>query len=390
MSRKFSLAVLTLLLSLSLPSVRSASWAQDLDDMDMFGDSGQKDATPQPPGDPLDLGNFGDLGSPTEPTTEGEVQPSPMEQLEIELQKIRDLADNGKCGEAIAAANQILTLNPNLGPVHFLKGKCLAELKEYQMAIASFDQAIRYGGSFPGVVEQASIAKGDVLMELNPPQYQDAASAYETAVQLNPINAEYLLKRSKAQVRLASSGLDFNAGANVEQAINSLDRVIEAEKSNAEAHMERARAYLLKQDLDKAAEDADQAYTLDPESSDYAARRGIVYLSRAQDERRRYDADMDQVVRDFQVAINSFDRYLAMEGDKAKEDFEDAGPDAFRPDQILGVYRRHANRARRPVEGRSRRVLLSRRNCQLRPSDPIRTGCGQCVLSTGHCPADTR
>ena len=257
-----------------------------------------------------------------------------MQQLELEIQKIRELSESGKCGEAITAANQLLALNPNLAPIHYLKGNCLAEFKEYQMAIASYDQAMRYGSSFPGVVEVASVAKGDILMELTPPQYQDAAAAYDTAVQLNPINTEYLLKRSKAQVRLASSGLDFNAGLTVEQAINSLDRVITEDSSNAEAHMERSRAYLLKQDLDKAKEDADQAFSLEPGSSDYAARRGIVYLSAP----RMNAVDMTPTwirpSQDLQTAIQSFDRYLAAEGEKTKEDFEDAAPDAFRPDQV--------------------------------------------------------
>ncbi len=46
--------------------------------MDTFGDSGEgRDAATA--GRSLELGVFGDLGSPTEPTTEGEVEPSPME-----------------------------------------------------------------------------------------------------------------------------------------------------------------------------------------------------------------------------------------------------------------------------------------------------------------------
>jgi tetratricopeptide (TPR) repeat protein len=43
---------------------------------------------------------------------------------------------------------------------------------------------------------------------------------------------------------------------------------------------------------------------------------------------------MDKVADDLQVAISSFERYLAAEGEKTKEDFEDADPDSFRPDQV--------------------------------------------------------
>ena len=64
MSRKFLLALLALLLSLAVPSSRERLWAQDLDDVDMFGDSSQEDQSPQPPDDQLDLGQFRRPGCP--------------------------------------------------------------------------------------------------------------------------------------------------------------------------------------------------------------------------------------------------------------------------------------------------------------------------------------
>ena len=337
MSRKFALAFLTLSLFVAASTTCLPVFAQDLGDIDMFGDAPKDDQPQERQDDPLD---FGDLAPADPQMGEGSLEPTAQEEfmqaLEAEMQKGRKLAEAGNCGEAIGVFNGILAQRETqrYAPALLEKGKCLAKLNEIGLANMNLKEALRGASAYPDLMVEVSIAQGDVFMDSRPPNYQDAVESYDLAVQTDPMNLQALLKRSQAQIRLASTGYDANAALNLEQAVKSLDRVIDADDSLADAYMERARANLLKQELDKAIDDADKAYLLNDESSEFAARRGVIYLSRAEDEKRRYDSDMDQVVADYQIAINSFAEYLRAEGSKSKDDFDKDDPDAFLPDQV--------------------------------------------------------
>jgi tetratricopeptide (TPR) repeat protein len=309
----------------------------DLGDLDMFGDTPDAQ-TPATEDDPLNLDDFGGL-QPGAETDTGELQPE-QKTYEQALQEGIELAANGNLAEAVGTFNALLNPqaggNPRFAPAALELAKAYVELGELQLATQYFGQAINDGAPFPGVVAEANIELGTVLLEqgLN----ADAVESFSQAVQTDPFDAFALFMRGKALIRSATS---FAAGPGaleqVEQAIDSLDRAIGLDDGNTEAYRERSRAYSITQQWDKAIADSDQSLQLDPESPETIARRGYTYLYRGANERNRPDADTSAAIADLQVAVEAFDDYLMIEGGKKKEDFEDADPETVRPDEILSA-----------------------------------------------------
>ncbi|MEM7313460.1 MAG: tetratricopeptide repeat protein, partial [Planctomycetota bacterium] len=68
--------------------------------------------------------------------------------------------------------------------------------------------------------------------------------------------------------------------------------------------------------------------------------------------KRKFDADMDSVVNDYQSAIDAFDRYFEIEGpDKTKDDYDDiADPEFVKPDQAY-LFRAIAKISKANEEG---------------------------------------
>lgn len=308
--------------------------AQDISDIDMFGDTAQPDTPPAD--DPLNLDDFGgpDLGADVPPDG---TQPQ-QKTYEEALQEGIALAERGQLAEAIRIFGNILNPqmggNPNYAPASLELGKVHAELGEYELARQEFEQAAGTGAPFPGVVGEATVELGKVYMEQR--LYTDAIESFELAVRNDPFDANALFLRGQAHIRSASSfGVGPGVGELIESAIESLDRAIELEEDNAEAYRERAQAHVYLRKFDKAVEDADKALSLDSESPETIARRAFTYLSRGANERNRYDADLEAAIADLQIALDAFNDYLAIEGDKVKEEFEDADPNLVRPDQVL-------------------------------------------------------
>lgn len=295
----------------------------NLDDINPFGE----DATDAPSADGL-LDN---------PATE---QPAAPERRTVEdvYKQAEALVADGKCSEAIELYSQILAANPNYVPAYLGRGKCLADLGENQLALESLAQAVSYGARYPQVFAEASAERGKVLLELG--QFQEASDDFSAAVQSSPADAEYLFLRGKAFMRLASMPqTGFSQTDYVGQAISSLKRAIELDGEYAEAYLERGAAYANSGKYDKAIDDLEQASELDDETSKITAQLGFVLMRRAETEKRKYDADIDAVVADYQNAIDAFDDYFKIEGDKEPEEYDDIeDPEFVKPGQVY-LYR---------------------------------------------------
>ena len=320
MNRNVCNVFLLVLLSLTLPA-GITSWvaAQDLGDIDMFGD----DTADDPSGDAgmgLDDPGLG-LGGDDLGGQDPGLDPQPMNPVEQQLLQGKQLADEGRCGEAMQIFNGLLAQNPQLAPAHLEKARCLATLTEYTLALQSLDAALGSARAFPGVEEAVFFERGEILMTQQ--LFGEAVETYNQLVQLNPMNADYLYKRGKALLRGIRSQFNPNPANDIDLAIASLDRAIELQDI-PEAYIERAEAYQLQNKFDKAIADIDLAAQANSDDPDVHWRRGATYLARAENERRSHNSDLGIAIDDYQVALDAFTQFIDLEGDKTKDDYDDA------------------------------------------------------------------
>jgi len=257
--------------------------------------------------------------------------------VEEVFEEATNLVNEQKYDEAIPLLSQILTASPNYVPAALVRGQAFFEIGEMQLALESYGLAVNYGVRFPALYGQALAARGSVLMDLG--NFEEAADDFSLAVQSAPSNPEYLFLRGKAYARLAqtpSSGFGDSSTDYAGQAISSLSRAIAIQDDYAEAYAERGNIYSLSNPprFEDAIEDFQKAVSLDGETPNYQAQQGFLFLRRAEFERRRPKSKKNQVVQDFQNAINAFSTYLASEGQKPKSEFEGLPDNIFRPGQV--------------------------------------------------------
>ena len=250
------------------------------------------------------------------------------------------LFESGDYGGALRIYNLVLAQVPNSGPLHLLKGRCLAELGEKELALGSFTTAENYLQTSPA----PPIEKGKIYYEMR--DYKNAVTEFSKAVAADPLNSESLLERGKSQLKLAQLSLNApsllgppNTGALVEQAIDSLERVTEIDPQNAEAFSQLSRARSLMQDSDEAVEDARKALQLSDDVQ-YAGRLGIAYQSRADNEKQqRFQKDLAQAALDYHYAIDQFSAFLDEKGNPQLDQTEfEEDPDLISP-QAIYQYR---------------------------------------------------
>ena len=246
------------------------------------------------------------------------------------------LFDAGDYAGAMQIYNAFLAQNPNFGPAHLMRGRCLAEIGEIESALNAFTNAATYVPQSP----EPAVEKGKIYLELR--DYQNAVTEYSNAVQADPFNPETLLQRGKAQLKLAqltqqspSFGTP-NTAAIVDQALRSLERVTEIDPENAEAFSELSLVRSFLGEMDEAIEDARKARSLDPQEVQYAARLGFSYKGRADNETvERYEKDLGTAVADYRQALAAFGAYLQAKGDPNMDQTEfEENPDASPPQDI--------------------------------------------------------
>ncbi len=206
---------------------------------------------------------------------------------------------------------------------------------ELDLALQSLEIIDQFGARDAATAVEALLVKGNIQMELQ--RYDEAIETFGTGVQSNPMDPEFLFLRGKASIRSYSRLSQLGVGGGPElldTARRSLERTIEIDPEYAEAHAELGSVYLALNDYDQAVASITRATELD-DSSDLQARKSFALSTRAAVEENRPDADLDEVVSDYQSAIEAMDKFLASEGGKSKEDFKDADAEAIQPDKVF-------------------------------------------------------
>src|SRR5665647_3862506 len=229
---------------------------------------------------------------------------------------------------AIELINTAIAVNPNSASAYSNRGNALGALKQYQAAVASYDQAIAIK---PDHVN-AYFNRGKALYELK--QYQDAIASFDQAIAIKPDHADAYCDRGVAMSDLKQ----------YQAAIASYDKAIAIQPNHAKAYCNCGVAwYELKQHR-IAIDCYEKAVNIAPSYADAYFNRGVVL-----NELKQYKAAIESydiavaiepdnavayaycgiALREFyqhQAAIDSFDKAIALKPDYADAYFNRIAP----------------------------------------------------------------
>jgi tetratricopeptide (TPR) repeat protein len=160
--------------------------------------------------------------------------------------------EKGNWTSAIDYFKQVLVDEPNSPDIYYHLGDIYRFEGKYKEAASAYQSAIKIDPSFA----PAYLGKGRTLLESTPSKPEDAIAAFQQAIAKDPQMAEAYLEMAKSNLVLndASSALGW------------LDKFVQNAPDNAISTMYRAEAYLMQGQSDKALSEVEKANQLDPTS----------------------------------------------------------------------------------------------------------------------------
>ncbi|MCA2937981.1 MAG: tetratricopeptide repeat protein [Microcystis sp. M113S1] len=156
--------------------------------------------------------------------------------------------------QAIASYDQALEFKPDKHEAWTNRGFALGNLGRFEEAIASYDQALEIKPDF----HEAWYNRGSALDDLG--RYEEAIASYDQALEIKPDKHEAWYNRGNA--------LD-NLGR-YEEAIASYDQALEINSNDANTYYNKACCYGLQNNVELAIENLQRAINLDVEYQDMA------------------------------------------------------------------------------------------------------------------------
>jgi tetratricopeptide (TPR) repeat protein len=164
------------------------------------------------------------------------------------------------------------------------RGTAFFNRRDYDRAIAEFDEAIRLDPNFAAAFYGRGCAydgKGD---------YDRAIKDYDEAIRLNPKDAAFFSNRGTA----------YWSKSDCDRAIPDYDEAIRLSPNEATYFSNRANAYKKKGELDRAMKDYDEAIRLNPKNATFFVNRAGLFQDRR---------DYDHAIKDYDEAIRLNPRY---------------------------------------------------------------------------------
>jgi tetratricopeptide (TPR) repeat protein len=197
---------------------------------------------------------------------------------------------------AIASFSQAIILQPNMAVAYLYRGLVYAIKEDHHKAVMDYNEAIGLDSNFA----EAYYNRG--LSQYALGALDRAINNYTNAIKRNPNYTEaYLARAISYRVRGINLGeystpspQNFSRKDYYNLTVADCDQVIRLDPSNIEAYKHRARAYFAINNADpRAFADYAEAIKLDPNSYDLYIERGNIYFKKG---------DFDKAMADFEAA----------------------------------------------------------------------------------------
>jgi tetratricopeptide (TPR) repeat protein len=201
---------------------------------------------------------------------------------------------------AIASYDQALKLNPNKDEAWYNRGNALDDLGRYEAAIASYDQALKLKPN----KDEASYNRGNALFQLR--RYEEAIASFDQALKFKPNDDEAWNNRGNALGNLGR----------YEEAIASFDQALKLNQNYDEAWYNRGNALDNLGRYEEAIASYDQALKLKPndDSAWYNRGNALGNLGRYEEAIASYDQALKLKPNDDSAWYNKACCY-ALQGD---------------------------------------------------------------------------
>ncbi len=171
------------------------------------------------------------------------------------------LGRSGKEEAALAVFEESIELEPQYALAYYNMGNTLNNLGQPAEAMKAYDSAIQYGDT--GVTVMSLIDKGNIL--LNWERYQEALSAFNEAIRLDPQDA-----------------LAYNGKANAlhylrqyQEALSAFNEAIRLDPQEISAHFNKGNLLYDRGQYKEAIQEYDIALRLNPQDPNIAQNRNL-------------------------------------------------------------------------------------------------------------------
>ena len=240
------------------------------------------------------------------------------------MRRARLCALAGDFGAALAAADQLVELDPHVGAAYGVRGTVHKQRGALAEALSDFDHAIELGPSDAVTFQY----RAQVKAELD--QHRAAVADYTEAIRLDPNRAELYVERAQIQV---SQGL-------LDDALADATRALDLDPENHDALRLRGVIYEAQDANAEALADYGDVIRLGDRTADAFRNRGDVHLKLGSLQEALEDyTQAIEVDRSYLPAYLGRGRACALLGDdgRALRDFETAiAIDSNNPDALTG------------------------------------------------------
>ncbi len=169
--------------------------------------------------------------------------------------------------QALECLGKALTINPEFADAHLNRGNVLADLKRFDLALASYDKAAALN---PDFVDAHYNRAG--LLQQDPARLNEALASYDKAIALDPAFAKAHNNR----------GLTLEKFGRYEEALACYDRAIALAPALVEAHNNRGLVLQTLDRFDEALATFETAVALKPDFVETLDNRGnlLLFLNR--------------------------------------------------------------------------------------------------------------
>lgn len=209
-------------------------------------------------------------------------------QLEGLVTQAKQLISEGKYDAGIQEADKALAIDAKFAAAQVARGMAFNGKGEYDTAMKEFDLVTAITGREPEKLQNRADAYA-----------HRSHSLYQKGQYLDAIDNAYFATLEKFDHPLAhiNRAVAYVARQDFDRAINSANRAINIDENSAEAYSIRSLAYAGKKNADQAIKDADKAIALDSKLAESFQRRAVAFVVKGDAAKAKQDLDQAIVLK---------------------------------------------------------------------------------------------